>query len=279
MSRMPRRLWRCTAIAASPASGRGPRGDLSHPTPSPTARFIVHACVGWAGGVGPWPGLDGRRPRWLPSGPRRHDHPDVEARCGVVAMGDGGSSPGEGWGRRSSSPGLATGSEGLGPSEGHRPDRGHAGRPEPAYAGRRRSTFPSSGVSGFTTAGRAQPRQGDREVLMYTHNGEGIFVVDGHVHFWDASPANWRDPKYAEGWINCFYDYHRNLSPAEYVWTLEEYRKYPEERMMRDIFEEGYVDIAIFLPTALKDFYLNGFNTLEQDAVLKQRHPERFVLC
>jgi predicted TIM-barrel fold metal-dependent hydrolase len=114
---------------------------------------------------------------------------------------------------------------------------------------------------------------------MYRHNGEDIFVVDGHVHFWDASPANWRNPKYAEGWINCFYDYHRNLSPAEYVWTLEEYRKYPEERMMRDLFEEGYVDIAIFLPTALKDFYINGFNTLEQDAVLKQKHPERFVLC
>lgn len=113
---------------------------------------------------------------------------------------------------------------------------------------------------------------------MYRHNGEDIFVVDGHVHFWDASPENWRNARYADGWIRCFYDYHRNLSPAEYVWTLEEYQKYPEERMMRDLFEEGYVDVAIFLPTALEDFYTNGFNTIEQDAVLKEKYPDRFIL-
>jgi predicted TIM-barrel fold metal-dependent hydrolase len=113
---------------------------------------------------------------------------------------------------------------------------------------------------------------------MYRQNGEAIFVVDGHVHFWDASPANWRNRKYAEGWINCFYDYHRNLSPTEYVWPLELYQKYPEERMMHDLFEEGYVDVAIFLPTYLKEFYTNGFNTLEQDAVLKEKYPDKFIL-
>ena len=25
---------------------------------------------------------------------------------------------------------------------------------------------------------------------MYTHNGQDIFVVDGHMHLWDASPEN-----------------------------------------------------------------------------------------
>jgi uncharacterized protein len=109
-------------------------------------------------------------------------------------------------------------------------------------------------------------------------DGAEYYVVDGHVHFWDASNENYRNQTYADGWIRCFYDYHRNLSPADYVWPFELYQKYPEERMMRDLFDEGYVDKAIFLPTALTDFYVNGFNTIEQDAVLKEKHPDKFIL-
>ena len=26
---------------------------------------------------------------------------------------------------------------------------------------------------------------------MYEHNGEKYFIVDGHVHFWNAAPDNW----------------------------------------------------------------------------------------
>lgn len=112
---------------------------------------------------------------------------------------------------------------------------------------------------------------------MYRHNGEAFFVVDTHVHFWDGSPENILN-RYGQGWLDCFYDYHRNLSPPEYVWPKELYARYPEERMMRDLFEEGYVDVAIFQPTYLKDFFKNGWNTTEQDAVLKERHPDRFIL-
>jgi len=119
---------------------------------------------------------------------------------------------------------------------------------------------------------------GNRRVLMYRHNGESIFVVDGHVHFWDASPANYLNEKYADGWIRCFYDYHRNLSPADYVWPLEKYQKYSEADIMRDLFEVGYVDKAIFLPTYLKDWYREGFNTVQQDAVLAEKYPDRFIL-
>jgi predicted TIM-barrel fold metal-dependent hydrolase len=113
---------------------------------------------------------------------------------------------------------------------------------------------------------------------MYEKDGEKYFVVDGHTHFWDASPENWRN-KYGEGWIKCFYDYHRNLSPEEYVWPFEKYCKYSEQDLMHDLFEIGYVDVAVFLPTYLKDFFVNGFNTIEQDAVLKNKHPDRFVLA
>src|SRR5436305_798007 len=98
-----------------------------------------------------------------------------------------------------------------------------------------------------------------------------------HVHFWDGSPANQKN-RYAEGWVECFYNYHKNLSPPDYVWPLEQYQRYSEQQMMKDLFEEGYVDVAIFQPTYLKDFFTNGWNTTEQDAALKEKHPDKFIL-
>ncbi len=116
---------------------------------------------------------------------------------------------------------------------------------------------------------------------MYKADGNEYYVVDGHVHFWDASSENYREDAkvYADGWIRCFYDYHKNLSPADYVWSFENYQKYSEAQMMKDLFQEGYVDKAIFLPTALTDWYKRGFNTIEQDAVMYEKHPDRFILC
>ena len=107
--------------------------------------------------------------------------------------------------------------------------------------------------------------------------GDEYFVVDGHLHWWDGSPENCKN-KYGSGFISCFYDYHSGLSPAEYVWPKEKYEKYSEETMMQDVFVDGYVDVGIFQPTYLTDFYVNGFNTTERDAVLKNKYPERFIL-
>ncbi|HKF00351.1 MAG TPA: amidohydrolase family protein [Actinomycetes bacterium] len=112
---------------------------------------------------------------------------------------------------------------------------------------------------------------------MYEKDGEKYFVVDAHVHWWDASPENWLN-KYGEGWIKCFYDYHRNLSPPEWVWSFEKYCKYSEEDMIHDLFETGYVDKGIFLPTYLTDFYRDGFNTTARDAVLAEKYPDKFIL-
>jgi uncharacterized protein len=108
-------------------------------------------------------------------------------------------------------------------------------------------------------------------------SGESYFIVDGHIHNWDASPENQANA-YGEGFINCFYDYHRNLSPEEWVWPLEKFQKYGEDTLMHDLFDEGYVDIGIFQPTYLIDFFKNGFNTTEQDAPLKEKHPDKFIL-
>ena len=112
---------------------------------------------------------------------------------------------------------------------------------------------------------------------MYEHNGERYFVVDGHVHWWDASPENTKN-EWGEGWINCFYAYHANLSPPEEVWPLAKYRKYSEQDMMFDLFENGYVDKAILLPTVLTEFYHEGFNTPERDAIMAEKYPDQFIL-
>ena len=113
---------------------------------------------------------------------------------------------------------------------------------------------------------------------MYHQDGEDVFVIDGHVHLWDASEENIKHDG-GEEIIQCFYDYHTTFTPEDKQWDLdEEYREYGTDRMVRDLFENAAVDMAIFQPTYLTDFYEEGFNTTEQNAELALEHPERFVL-
>ena len=63
---------------------------------------------------------------------------------------------------------------------------------------------------------------------MYHHDGHDIFVVDCHMHFWDANPENWRN-KYGESWIKCFHAFHSGLSPAEEVWPFDKFCQYGDE--------------------------------------------------
>jgi predicted TIM-barrel fold metal-dependent hydrolase len=114
---------------------------------------------------------------------------------------------------------------------------------------------------------------------MYEHNGEKYFVVDSHVHYWDASPANWVAGRedYAKGWIDCFQAY-QFLGPPETHWDAAKFQKYSEEDMMRDVFEDGHVDVGIFQPTDLKYWYTDGFNTVERNAILKNKYPDKFLL-
>ena len=57
---------------------------------------------------------------------------------------------------------------------------------------------------------------------MYEKDGEKYFVVDGHIHYWDASPSNWVPgaERYAKGWIECFHGY-QGLGPANTPWPIE----------------------------------------------------------
>ena len=113
---------------------------------------------------------------------------------------------------------------------------------------------------------------------MYTKDGEKYFIVDSHMHYWDATPANWVPgaEQYAKGWIECFHAY-QSLGPAETHWPIEKFEGYTEDDLMKDVFEDGHVDVAIFQPTYLKEWYTQGFNTTERNAALGERHPGKFI--
>ncbi|MGW4527683.1 amidohydrolase family protein [Amycolatopsis sp. NPDC004378] len=111
---------------------------------------------------------------------------------------------------------------------------------------------------------------------MYSKDGENYFIVDAHVALWDARPENQRTI-HGKQFIDCFYDYHRNLSPESEVWPYEDYLYQGGERLMRDLFENGYVDHAIFQPAHLGAFYNTGFGQTEEAFALQQRHPDKLT--
>ena len=90
------------------------------------------------------------------------------------------------------------------------------------------------------------------------------------------APENWVSgaEQYTKGWIECFHAY-MGLGPAETHWPLEKFRKYSEADVMKDVFEDGHADVAIFQPTYLKEWYTNGFNTTEHNATLADRAPRQ----
>ncbi|MEA2161650.1 MAG: uncharacterized protein QOD66_4030 [Solirubrobacteraceae bacterium] len=114
---------------------------------------------------------------------------------------------------------------------------------------------------------------------MYEKNGEQYYIVDAHLHFWDASPANWvkGQEQYAKGWIECFHAY-QSLGPPETHWPIEKFQKYSEEDFVKDVFEEGHVDVGVFESTYLKEWYTDGFNTTARNAALADKHQGKLIV-
>jgi len=114
---------------------------------------------------------------------------------------------------------------------------------------------------------------------VYEKDGQKYFVVDSHMHYWDASPENWvvGHEQYAKGWIECFHAY-QSLGPPETHWSIEHFQKASEDDLMKDVFTDGYVDVAVFQPTYLKEWYTDGFNTTERNGALAEKHPGKFVV-
>jgi predicted TIM-barrel fold metal-dependent hydrolase len=113
---------------------------------------------------------------------------------------------------------------------------------------------------------------------VYEKDGEKYFVVDSHMHHWDASPENWvkGHEQYAKGWIECFHAY-QGLGPPDTHWTIEHFQKASEEDLMKNVFEDGHVDVAVFQSTYLKEWYTDGFTT-ERNGALAEKHPGKFIV-
>lgn len=111
---------------------------------------------------------------------------------------------------------------------------------------------------------------------MYTKDGNSYFIVDAHVALWDARPENQRNI-HGKQFIDCFYDYHRNLSPESEVWSYEDYLYQGGEKLMKDLFTDGYVDHAIFQPAYLGEFYYKGFGQAEEASELAKAHPDKLT--
>ena len=111
---------------------------------------------------------------------------------------------------------------------------------------------------------------------MYSKDGEDYFIVDATSRCGTHARPNQRNI-HGKQFIDCFYDYHRNLSPASEVWSYEDYLYQGGERLMKDLFTDGYVDHAIFQPAYLIEFYNNGFGQTEEAFALTQANPDKLT--
>ncbi len=113
--------------------------------------------------------------------------------------------------------------------------------------------------------------------MFRTPDGEEIFIIDGHTHFWDGSPENQANI-HGKQFIDCFYAYHTALSPKDQLWSKEQFEKYSADRMHRDLFVDGPDDMAIVQSTYLSEFYKNGFNTIERNLDMAKAYPDRYIV-
>ncbi len=110
---------------------------------------------------------------------------------------------------------------------------------------------------------------------MITHGGKSYFIVDDHIGMWEAGP-DYQANKYGAGFISCFYDFHKNLSPQQYVWPQEKFEMPTEQHLVEEVFEDG-TDVAIFQPALLKDFFTHGFSSVSRQAALADKYPGRLI--
>ncbi|WP_191058431.1 amidohydrolase family protein [Geminicoccus harenae] len=113
--------------------------------------------------------------------------------------------------------------------------------------------------------------------MFVTPEGDKVLVIDGHIHLWDARPENRRN-RYGLTFIESFWGSHVGMTPQDQRWDFDRFCWYGIEGAAKDLFEDGYVDYGIMLPTNLHDFYVNGFNTIQQCAAFKEAYPDKVIL-
>lgn len=107
---------------------------------------------------------------------------------------------------------------------------------------------------------------------------DGVFIFDGHTHVWDASKENVRN-KWGDTWIQCFYAYHKALTPDK-KWEMDyetTFRKIDVGWYIDSLFIHGETDMALLNTTVLKEFFINGFHTADRHAAVRDRYPSRLI--
>ena len=105
---------------------------------------------------------------------------------------------------------------------------------------------------------------------MYEKDGEKYFIVDSHMPLLGREPGELeaRPREVRQGLDRVLL----RLPPARPARDALDYRAVPEvldeDDLMKDMFNEGYVDVAIFQPTYLKEWYTTGL----QHHRAQQRH-------
>jgi hypothetical protein len=80
--------------------------------------------------------------------------------------------------------------------------------------------------------------------MFVTPQGDKIFVVDAHIHLWDARPENRRN-RYGLTFIESFWGSHVGMTPREQRWDFDRFCHYGMAGAAKDLFEDGYVDVGI----------------------------------
>ncbi len=83
--------------------------------------------------------------------------------------------------------------------------------------------------------------------------------------------------QYAKGWIECFHAY-QCLGPPETHWSLEHFQKYSEDDLDAGRLRgrpRRHGDLPVDVP---RQWYKEGFNTIEQNAQMLERYPGKLTL-
>ena len=109
---------------------------------------------------------------------------------------------------------------------------------------------------------------------MYEKDGEKYFIVDSHMHYWDASPDNWvQGPSSTPKAGSSASTPIRASARRRRTGPSSTSTRYSEEDLMKDVFEDGYVDMAIFQPTYLTEWYDYGLQHHRAERIAGREAP------
>jgi len=64
--------------------------------------------------------------------------------------------------------------------------------------------------------------------MFVTPSGDKVFIVDGHIHLWDARAENRRN-RYGLSFIESFWGAHVGMTPIEQRWDFDRFCHYGVE--------------------------------------------------